>query len=79
MGSVTFEDMTALVEGDNPGSTLLVDVRSTEEFSHGRIPWSVCIPLPSLPEAFALEPLQFQQKFGVDKPQSADEIVVTCR
>ena len=34
MAAVTFEELESLVEGE--GEVLIVDVRSTEEFSHGR-------------------------------------------
>ena len=77
MAAVTFEELETLVEGE--GEVLVVDVRSTEEFSHGRIPFSICIPLPQLPEAFEMTPNGFQQKFGVEKPELQEQIIVTCK
>ena len=53
--------------------------RSPEEFSAGRLPISVNIPLPGLEEALAMGPELFQQKFGVNKPDLGDDIVVMCR
>ena len=79
MGSMTFEDMSALVSNTEPGRSLVVDVRSPEEFSAGRLPISVNIPLPGLGEALAMGPELFQDKFGVNKPQLGDDIVVMCR
>ena len=35
MAAVTFEELETLVE-EGEGEVLVVDVRSTEEFSHGR-------------------------------------------
>lgn len=78
MAAVTFEELETLVE-EGEGEVLIVDVRSTEEFSHGRIPFSVCIPLPQLPEAFEMPPNAFQQKFGAEKPGLQDQIIVTCK
>ena len=78
MSAVTFEELETLLE-EGEGEVLIVDVRSTEEFSHGRIPFSVCIPLPQLPEAFEMPPNAFQQKFGAEKPGLQDQIIVTCK
>ena len=77
MAAVTFEELEALVDGE--GEVLVLDVRSTEEFSHGRIPFSVCIPLPQIPEAFEMQASAFQQKFGPEKPGIQDQMIVTCR
>ena len=77
MAAVTFEELETLVEEE--GEVLVVDVRTTLEFSHGRIPFSVCIPLPQLPEAFEMPSNAFQQKFGVEKPGLQDQIIVTCK
>ena len=77
MAAVTFEELEALVDGE--GEVLVLDVRSTEEFSHGRIPFSVCIPLPQIPEAFEMPASAFQQKFGPEKPGIQDQMIVTCR
>ena len=79
MGSMTFEDMSALVSSSERGRSLVVDVRSPEEFSAGRLATSVNIPLPGLGEALAMGPELFQDKFGVNKPQLGDDIVVMCR
>ena len=79
MESVTFENMSALVSSSDPRRSLVVDVRSPEEFSAGRLPISVNIPLPGLEEALAMGPELFQQKFGVNKPDLGDNIVVMCR
>ena len=79
MGSVTFEDMSVLVASSEPGRSLVVDVRSPEEFSGGRLSISVNIPLPGLEEAMAMEPELFQQKFGVNKPGLGEDIVVMCK
>ena len=79
MGSVTFEDMSVLVSSSDPGRSLVVDVRSPEEFSAGRLAISVNIPLPGLEEALAMDPELFQKKFGVNKPELGDDIVVMCK
>ena len=79
MASVTFEDMSVLVSSSEPGRSLVVDVRSPEEFSAGRLPISVNIPLPGLQEALAMGPELFQKQFGVNKPELGDDIVVMCR
>jgi len=77
MSAATFEELEAIIDGE--GETLIVDVRSQAEFSQGRIPFSVCIPLPNLPEAFQLSSDQFQRKFGAGKPEPQDQIIVTCK
>ena len=78
MSDFTFEELETLVE-EGEGEVLIVDVRTTAEFSHGRIPFSVCIPLPQLPDAFEMSPNAFQQKFGAEKPGLQDQIIVTCK
>ena len=53
MADVTFEELETLVE-EGEDEVLIVDVRTTEEFSHGRIPFSVCIPLPQIFHSFQI-------------------------
>ena len=53
MADVTFEELEAPVE-EGEGEVLIVDVHTTEEFSHGRIPFSVCVPLPQKFQSFQI-------------------------
>ena len=53
MADITFEELETLV-GEGEGNVLIVDVRTTEEFSHGRIPFSVCVPLPQMFHSFQI-------------------------
>ncbi|EMD41703.1 hypothetical protein CERSUDRAFT_41572 [Gelatoporia subvermispora B] len=57
----------------------LIDVREPDEVAQGALPSAVNLPLSTLAEALHLNPLNFKEKFGFDKPQHDQEIVFYCR
>jgi len=73
---IEFED---LKKGLEAGSLRLVDVRDPQELeTHGRIPSSVNIPLPEIPDAFRnLSEEEFKAKYGFCKRDEA--LVFSCR
>ncbi|XP_071044471.1 rhodanese domain-containing protein CG4456-like [Parasteatoda tepidariorum] len=59
---------------------LLVDVREPVELKEeGKIPNSVNIPLGQIMEAFKMNDSAFQTKYGVTKPNSTSNFVLTCK
>ena len=57
----------------------IVDVREPDEVALGMIPSAVNIPLADLGNTLTLNPVAFKAKFGFEKPQKDQEIVVYCR
>lgn len=57
----------------------LIDVREPDEVLQGSIPSSVNLPLSVLANSLHLNPPDFQQKFGFEKPKKDQEIVFYCR
>ena len=49
------------------------------EPSTGRIPGSINIPISSAPDAFFLPEEEFADRFGMDRPARADELVFYCK
>lgn len=75
---ISYADLKALLE--NSQSLLLVDVRTKEEFDKGRIPGSIHVPVDTVEAAFALDPAEFEAKYGVAKPpRDAPELVFHCQ
>ncbi|XP_020611738.1 thiosulfate sulfurtransferase/rhodanese-like domain-containing protein 1 [Orbicella faveolata] len=59
------------------GDIQLFDVREPHELaSLGKIPKSVNIPLSQVVEAFSLSPAEFEQKYGVQKPDVKDDNLI---
>lgn len=58
----------------------LIDVREPDELTKdGKIPNSINIPLGEIAEAFKLNEMDFQKKYGISKPRESEEFVISCR
>ncbi|CAG7834728.1 unnamed protein product [Allacma fusca] len=70
----------ALAAGVKDGSLIVIDVRNPEEIaSQGRIPGSINIPLPEVPDVFKnLSDEEFASRFGFNK-KSSKPLVFSCR
>ena len=75
--SYSFEDMKRIVGKHDP-NVVLVDVREPSEYSIVHIPASINVPYRSHPDAFALDPLEFEKQIGIPKPDSAKELIFYC-
>ncbi|KAI3405000.2 hypothetical protein KGF56_002165 [Candida oxycetoniae] len=62
----------------NHPDSILIDVREPVEFSDGHIPGAINIPFKSSPGALDLNPEEFQESFGFDKPDKDKELVFYC-
>lgn len=85
--TVLLHQMKELISAPIP-SRLLIDVREPAEVAQsGRIPGSVLMPINSNPDAVYLDPEDFEEEFGFEKPgqkedgtaQGPDEVVFYCR
>ena len=76
--TIHFAALQASIESN---SVLLIDVRNRSELnSPGQIPKSVCVPLHEiLNGAFKLSTIEFQDRYGFEKPMRSDIFVLTCR
>ncbi|KAM9849861.1 thiosulfate:glutathione sulfurtransferase [Aulostomus maculatus] len=75
---ISYEDLKALMEKSQ--NLLLFDVRSQEEVDKGRIPGSIHVPVDTVEAALALEPEEFQAKYGVIKPPlDTSQLVFHCQ
>ena len=68
----------ALSSSPSP-SRILIDVREPDEYAAGYIPSAINIPLESAPDAWYLPADEFQDRFGVPKPESDTEVVFYCK
>lgn len=57
---------------------VFVDVREPSEYAEGHIPSAVNIPVKSSPGALGLEPEEFHDTFGFDKPDTEKTLVFYC-
>ncbi|KAM7301675.1 putative secreted salivary gland peptide [Ixodes scapularis] len=75
---VEFSEVEAVRSHNKTG--VVIDVREPEELeTDGRIPNFHNIPLKSIPEAFELEPKEFETKYNFSKPEADDVIIFSCR
>ncbi|KAI9562735.1 hypothetical protein GHT06_010189 [Daphnia sinensis] len=77
LGTVDFETVK---NGLEKKSLTYIDVRNKSELDkEGSIVGSVNIPLPDVVEAFAMNPQDFHEKYGISLPEkNADNIVLGC-
>nr|XP_046151931.1 thiosulfate:glutathione sulfurtransferase-like [Oncorhynchus gorbuscha] len=76
---ISYSDLKALLTKSNKG-LLVVDVRTKEEVDRGHIPGSIHIPVDTVESALALDPAEFQAKYGVPKPPlDTPELVFHCQ
>lgn len=73
----SYQDVKKLIKEGNP-DVVLVDVREPNEFANGAIPGAVNIPIKSKPGALGLEPEEFLDEFGFDKPKTDQKLVFYC-
>lgn len=57
---------------------VLVDVREPSEFNEGHIPGAINVPFKSSPGALGLDAEDFQDKFGMAKPDPKKELIFYC-
>ncbi|CAG0920872.1 unnamed protein product [Notodromas monacha] len=76
-GTVNFEEMKQMVDANKDG-TVLLDVRSRDEFRDGHIPNSFNVPVDRFNDAFELPEDQFRQLYGFPKPKKNSKIVTSC-
>ena len=57
---------------------ILIDVRTIEEVSLGKIPKAKHLPIDNLKTALLLPPAEFEQVFRFKKPSKRDELVFYC-
>uniref|UniRef100_A0A0K8RHC2 Putative secreted salivary gland peptide n=1 Tax=Ixodes ricinus TaxID=34613 RepID=A0A0K8RHC2_IXORI len=75
---VKFSEVEAVRSHNQTG--VVIDVREPSELeTDGRIPNFHNIPLKSVPEAFELEPKEFETKYNFSKPEADDVIIFSCR
>ncbi|KAI9824445.1 MAG: hypothetical protein M1832_001980 [Thelocarpon impressellum] len=58
--------------------TVLIDVREPAEFAAGAIPGAINVPITSAPDALSLPPDEFEERFGVAKPDAGKQLVFYC-
>lgn len=61
-----------------PDDYLILDVREPDEYAQGHIPQAVNLPYKSAPGALGLEPEEFHETFGFDKPSTDKALVFYC-
>ncbi|XP_076877432.1 thiosulfate:glutathione sulfurtransferase [Brachyhypopomus gauderio] len=63
---ISYSDLVSLRKTSE--ELLLVDVRSQEEVSKGRIPGSIHVPVGEVESVFSLDPDAFRERTGVARP-----------
>lgn len=59
---------------------IIIDVREPGEFEGGAIPGAINLPIGSSPEALMLPEEEFQDRFGIPKPDKKEnEVVFYCK
>ncbi|KAM9470115.1 thiosulfate:glutathione sulfurtransferase [Clarias gariepinus] len=75
---ISYSELKCLMEKSK--DLVLVDVRSKDEVDKGRIPGSIHIPLDTVEKEFSLDTCNFQEKFGVPKPEMDSlDLVFHCQ
>ncbi|KAK3564552.1 hypothetical protein QTP86_022794 [Hemibagrus guttatus] len=75
---ISYCDLKGLKEKNK--DLLIVDVRSKDEVDRGHIPGSIHIPVEDVEKEFSLDTQNFQEKFGVPKPQlDSRDLVFHCQ
>lgn len=72
------EISTASASDSSSPSSILVDVREPAEFAEGHIPGAVNLPFKTAPGALGLEPEEFFETFGFQKPSTETQLVFYC-
>ena len=62
-----------------PVVLFFLDVREPEEVAQGMIPSAVNVPLTRIGSALVMEPLDFKNTYGFEKPKRTDEVTFYCR
>ncbi|TGZ80586.1 Rhodanese-like protein [Ascodesmis nigricans] len=75
----SFEDIKALSSNPSP-TRYLIDVREPHEFTAGYIPGAINLPIASSPDALLLPEEEFEERYGISKPDKAkSEVVFYCK
>ncbi|XP_075704023.1 thiosulfate:glutathione sulfurtransferase-like [Rhinoderma darwinii] len=72
-GIVSYQDLKKLI---SHGTPQILDVRTPEEVSGGKIPSAVNIPVTDIEDALKMDPDAFKQKYTVEKPKLDDKNLV---
>ncbi|KAF5337241.1 hypothetical protein D9611_003247 [Ephemerocybe angulata] len=75
---LSYENLLPKTQSPTP-DTFLIDVREPDEVAQGSIPSSVNVPLSVLPASLQLDPTEFEEKFGFQKPTHDQEVIFYCR
>lgn len=73
-----FQDVKKIADTASHQGITLVDVREPAEYVKGHIPSAINIPYNSSPGALGLDPEEFRDVFGFDKPNTDEMLVFYC-
>ncbi|KAI8145241.1 Rhodanese-like domain-containing protein [Fennellomyces sp. T-0311] len=76
--SVDFDEVQRIITTKDTSYTL-VDVREPSEVMQGSIPSAKNIPLSKILAAWTMEPEEFEEEYGFERPSEHDKIVVFCQ
>ena len=71
--------MKDIATSPSPSKILLIDVREPHEYAAGHIPSSINLPIQSQPDALFLNEEEFEDRFGMQKPDVKQEVVFYCK
>ncbi|CCW66735.1 unnamed protein product [Phytomonas sp. Hart1] len=80
--SLSYDEIDAIVrakKNGNAAEVMILDVRDAyERKANGYIPYSINIPIPEIRDLQKMSNTAFQKRYGVNKPQKTDPIVLYC-
>jgi len=74
---IDYNEMKKLV-ATHDANTVIVDVREPSEYEQGHIGDAVNIPFKSMPGALGLDPVEFDETLGFEKPSTDKTLVFYC-
>ncbi|KAH7084189.1 Rhodanese-like domain-containing protein [Paraphoma chrysanthemicola] len=74
----SYEDIISILKTPT-SSPLLIDVREPHEYAANTIPTAINIPVSSQPDALMLSEEDFEDRFGMPKPELDKEVVFFCK
>ncbi|KAG7096202.1 hypothetical protein E1B28_003653 [Marasmius oreades] len=75
---ITYDLLKPMIMNPRP-NTFLIDVRGPDEVEQGMIPSATHIPIAHLEESLKYSLQDFQQKYGIPKPEKDQEVVFYCK
>ncbi|ODV91844.1 hypothetical protein CANCADRAFT_30155 [Tortispora caseinolytica NRRL Y-17796] len=73
-----FEELKKAID-NHEKDIVVVDVREPNELAEcGKIPGAINIPYKSSPGALGLDPEEFKETFGFDKPPTSSKLIFYC-